>query len=311
MRYPVECLREHIANRLVQERQLSFSVLIAREKIEKGFQNVETVVAHFGCTGLSSYPIISMNLDRQILPHLPESEELEPFQVECHVCGGPLVIQLPVEGHPMRSMLEKAACQSAAHDACANARTQKLKAEAIMREQVRRLGDWRLICPAEFQKTINPQAKGYNKARHDMVWSWQYGEIGLRLVGPSGKCKSRFAYQLLGREFKAGRRVAGIMHGEFRSKISALGAVSSQQVFEFVSALAAVDILLMDDLGKGRATPAAEEAFYFLIDTRGKACKPTLYTMNTDLETFLAGCSEEYRQPLLRRIEDKTKLIQF
>lgn len=254
---------------------------------------------------------MSMNLDRQFLPPLPESEETEPFQVECHVCGGPLVIQLPVEGHPMRRMLEKAACRSATHDACATARTQKLKAEAIMREQMRRLGDWRLICPAEFQKTIDPDKKGYNRARNETVLAWKFGEIGLRLVGPSGKCKTRFAYSLLGREFKDGRKVASIMHGEFRAKVSALGAVSSEKAFDFTSMLAGVDILLLDDLGKGRATPAAEEAFYFLIDSRVKACRPTLYTMNTDLETFLAGCSEEYRQPLLRRIEDKTKLIEF
>lgn len=240
-----------------------------------------------------------------------ETEEFELFQVECRLCGGPLMIMLPPEGHEYRGLMERLACRTATHDACAKSQIARQKAEKIITHQKAQLETWQGICPEEFRKTLDTSKRGYNQARYGMVMAWQFGEIGLRLIGPSGKCKTRFCYQLLGRELRAGRTVAGIMHGEFRSKISALAFSSSQHAFDFTQTLIKVDLLLIDDLGKGRATPAAEEAFYALVDGRNRKCRPTLYTMNTDLETFLGTCSEEYRQPLLRRIEDRTKLIEF
>src|SRR5688572_1498021 len=67
----------------------------------------------------------------------------------------------------------------------------------------RRLELWRIQCPEDFQGTVRDRIP--NPVRYDKVMAWTYGRKGIVLHGPTGRGKSRCAWELLRREHMAGR----------------------------------------------------------------------------------------------------------
>lgn len=246
------------------------------------------------------------------ISHQPEHFHGPPeiVTVPCKICKQPVQVQLPHEDNMFRDFAERA-LKAATHSECLEKLDKAAMAARIIAETNSRLETWEHICPEEFRKPIDPSKKGYNATRHSKVMQWVFGEMGLRIIGETRKCKTRFVYQLLHREWKEEREVGAWMHGDLRRELSALGAGNSELLKVFVNRLVALDILFVDDLGKGRATPASEEAFFAIVDARAKHCRPTLFTMNMLMRDFAAACSIEYREPLICRIEEKTILIEF
>lgn len=237
--------------------------------------------------------------------------ETDVFVTPCRICGESLGVVVPPEDSPHRHRIEEMARNSAVHDECLTRARAKAEADEIVRVLEARMEAFHRFCPSEFRKPLDPQAKGYQSRRFAAVMDWKFGAVGLLLVGPSGHCKTRFCWQLLWREFQAGRNVFGITHAEFRSKITALASGDQVAANKWLNQLAGFDILLLDDLGKGRVTPAAEEGLFNLLDKRVSECRPVLLTMNTDLDGFAQKCSEEYRGPIIRRITEGTKILKF
>lgn len=235
--------------------------------------------------------------------------DTEQLSFNCTKCGKPVLLVLPGEDNPHRALFEQLARSMAVHDHCADKARADSKAAEIVEQAKLRLSRWHTICPEEFRKPLNVKESGYNKARLDAILAWRFGPIGLRVIGKSGKCKTRFMFKLLEREFHAGKKVGAWAHGDLRAQLSALASGDSASVVEFLTQLVKLDILLIDDLGKGRRTPAAEEHFYTLIAGRARENRPTHYTSNVPLETFGAQLSEEYREPTIRRIEETTTEI--
>ena len=137
------------------------------------------------------------------------------------------------------------------------------------------------------------------------VMDWKFGEKGLFVWSRTGKCKTRFMFKMLEHEHKAGRSIGAWAHGDLRARMTEI-ASGEGSLPKFINALLKLDILLVDDLGKGRQTPAAEEAFFALIDGRARMCRPTLFTSNAPLPEAKKAFSAEYQEPLYRRIHDKT-----
>jgi len=232
--------------------------------------------------------------------------ESEQVVYACTKCGKPILIVLPGEDSPYRKMFESLARSTAVHNECADRIRAERRSANILAVTKENLARWHTICPNEFQKPLNVKEKGYNDARLKKILSWQFGPIGLRVIGPSGKCKTRFMFQLLEREFNAGRKVGAWAHGDLRAQISALASGDSAAVVAFLTELVRLDILLIDDLGKGRCTPAAEEHIYTLIAGRARENRPTHYTANVTIEEFSLQLSSEYREPTTRRIVETT-----
>lgn len=228
----------------------------------------------------------------------------------CRICGKQMQIVVPDEDNFLRNDIERVS-NFAAHDECiARMRNNRLAAR-MMSDDEARSSSWEYLCPPEFQKELNPKAPGFHKGRLDRILGWRYGETGLLVRGPTHRCKTRFIYQLLYREHLAGRKVMSYLHSDFRRTISALASSSGSDLARFVIKLVETEILFLDDLGKGKSTPTADESLFSLIDGRNRACRPTLFTMNGTLDTLAANISLEYREPLLSRIRAKTEEIVF
>lgn len=237
--------------------------------------------------------------------------KMEQILVKCRICRKVVALSVPEEGEEFSDVLRRTASRVIHQDCLVKERARE-KAKQILRDEEEKLQAWATICPGEFRKKLDPTARGFNLAKLKMVLGWEYGdEKGLRIVGPSGLCKTRFLCQLFGREFRAGRTMGIYMHGDLRRQLTCLAASDSKALAVFVDTLIALEMLAIDDLGKGRSTPTAEEALFAIVDGRAKHCRPTFFTLNTSMEVFANQLSEEYRVPLVRRIEDKTTLLQF
>jgi DNA replication protein DnaC len=231
--------------------------------------------------------------------------------VKCKLCHLPMVVELPDECEPYRGALERTARMVAVHDACYDIWQGKSKAAKILADETAKLTSWKTLCPPEFQKPIDWSRKAANRSNLNKILAWTCGEKGLLVLGESGKCKTRFVWKLLEREWTAGRTMAVHTHTKFRATVSALASGDQQQAVNFASALAKTEILFIDDLGKGRATPASEEAFFDLLDKRMTDCRPTLFTSDLTLNQIEQHFSDEYSRGLMRRILERTEQVQF
>lgn len=219
-------------------------------------------------------------------------------------------IVVPHEDNFLRRSIERLS-RFAVHDHCKWLLERKQLSERILNDENARLSSWEAICPAEFQKELDPSRKAYHADRLRRVMSWNFGEKGLLLRGPSERCKTRFMYALLAREYASGRSIGAYLHSDLRRIISSLASANSSELARFAIKLVKLDILFVDDLGKGKPTPTSDETFFSLIDGRNRDCRPTMFTLNGTLQIVMQNVVEEYREPLISRISTKTQEITF
>lgn len=162
--------------------------------------------------------------------------------------------------------------------------------------------------PPEFQDTDLTHPKMTTAAALKAL-AWEFGPHGLLLVGPTGECKSRCAYEVLRREHMAGRVCCQYTAGEWAYRC--LGMTHDFKVFDrWIKLIKDCDILMIDDLGKSRLTykdhqaTMATELLFDAIDYRCKTKLPTFVTTNLTGADFKERWGE-HGQAFLRR------LIQF
>ena len=232
--------------------------------------------------------------------------------VRCCECGNMFAVEIPTEGGDAHDQLDRMARSGKVRcNVCADAVEGKVKAAKIMAAENARLTSWQTLCPPEYQKDIEWGRKWAKHENMTKLEAWQFGERGLLVSGDNGHCKTRFMWKMLLREWNFGRTMNGLTHIDFRQTVTALAASDQRQMLEYVSALGAVQILFLDDLGKGRSTPASEEAFFELLNARLVKCLPTLFTTDLSVERLEAGFSDDYQRGLIRRILERCDQITF
>jgi len=71
------------------------------------------------------------------------------------------------------------------------------------------------------------------------------------------------------------------------------------------------DVLVIDDLGKGRLTEAVAGALYDLLEERTANKRVTLWTSNASLDDLLKMLPADCGGPIVRRLMDFSKIIQL
>ncbi|MCX6880709.1 MAG: ATP-binding protein [Verrucomicrobia bacterium] len=147
----------------------------------------------------------------------------------------------------------------------------------------------------------------------------------LGLVGATGTCKTRMAYLLAGRilvdmaaesamrrcrppsfEFVSAYDIGAAVLDQFRDDRQA-AALSR----EFLSSVRKCRVLLLDDLGKCRFTPAVASEFFALIDHRHENNMVTLWTSNSSPEEVAATLPEDMAGPLAGRLNDCSTIFKL
>lgn len=176
--------------------------------------------------------------------------------------------------------------------------------------------DWGNLCPIEFRAIseggqTDVERLGIEVAQLESITSHPLGERGLIIRGGTGAGKTRSMYRLFRVYFeKTPRpRLIAMTSGQFdRQARDAAGTFTLTQWFD---RMAKADALFIDDIGKGKWTPATSSQFWELVDDRTRNRKPIFLTTNLNGETLVSslGLDRDIAEPLLRRIRESCDVV--
>lgn len=190
-------------------------------------------------------------------------------------------------------------------------RMSKAASDAALRETQR----WAAICPWEFRTTSeggNTDLERLKAAqpKFEEALRWTFRAKGLILrSSASGTCKTRTMFRLLRRLFDEGHSMACFTAGDFDR--SARDAGGNYTLTAWFDRLCVVDVVFIDDLGKGQWSPATEGTFFDLVDKRTREGRPLLITTNEDGDSLSTALSDHRGSPLVRRLRDYCHRITF
>ncbi len=227
----------------------------------------------------------------------------------CPVCREAGVAQFEETGDQRLDSVLSGLGRLLVHDECYDGRERALAARRTFALQAAQGRSWKTLCPLEFHQRLQ-RLSGRRATLLQKLDSWAFGPQGLYVCGPGQRCKTRFCWHVLKREFLAGRSIVALTHPELRQRLSALMSDSSRAAVDWLALLGRTDILFIDDLGKGHTTSASEEALYDLVDVRYRNRRPTIYTSEFDARQACARMSEERATAIVRRIMETTLMVE-
>lgn len=133
------------------------------------------------------------------------------------------------------------------------------------------------------------------------------------LHGGPGRGKTRTAFILAKRLFADSKRTSPkFIHspaGGFAARVVASWRDGGAEAI--ISEYSRCDVLLFDDLDKEKLSPRAEEAFFAILNARTESGLPVIITTNATGSRMIERFSDEFRAPVLRRLEEFSTAISF
>lgn len=200
-----------------------------------------------------------------------------------------------------------------------------IKIHEAHQEAVTKMESWITdATPARYRLTDASHAAFNAKLwEHVKAW-WPTAERPwLGLSGAPGKCKTRCAFLML-REILIGsihppshpdqgvrlQTFKAISAARFQETVMAqFSDESKSDAVEFLRQLKTADVLLFDDLGKQRSSPAVTSELFALLDSRHANNLTTIWTSNLSAEGITAGMPEDFAAPLAGRIVECSQIF--
>lgn len=180
--------------------------------------------------------------------------------------------------------------------------------------------------PPRYQATDTSHAD-FNVKLWNAIKSWRPTDEKpwLGLIGPSGKCKTRCAFLLLHDIVKqdfdqstepADRRRTIDFECVESYTISRAFIAQYDNDFEvknpakvFLKRIRRADLLILDDFGKAKNTPAFSAELFAILDHRHAHNLTTIWTANSKPEDLVAGMSEDMAGPLAGRLIECSRIV--
>ena len=156
---------------------------------------------------------------------------------------------------------------------------------------------WAEVCPVEYANTDLDRIAGSREIVAKMA-----AKLGSTLYGPSGGGKTRLAWVRLRSIWESGKSVLGVRATKFSYAAGRMHDDEKQAAL--IARCHKVGALLLDDLGKGSTSPSAQREFYDLIEDRMSRRLVTILTTNATRDQFDAYWSDEYKEPITRRLKE-------
>ena len=138
-----------------------------------------------------------------------------------------------------------------------------------------------------------------------MAGQYKYESKGIGIIGRSGEGKTRAAFLVAMRLVNEGRRVYWIAATDLAAAAANLFSDdpevknrSNEKIRRSMSA----EVLVLDDLGKGKFTDRSESMLYDLFETRTSNLRPTIWTSNSNAKQLHAMMSPDRADALIRRM---------
>lgn len=214
---------------------------------------------------------------------------------------------------------------------CVAKREQEAKDEAAEELRYKRELEWERVCPPDYRDTeierirrewinlaVAPQIKrkgAYHRTTLDELLKVEPSE-GMLIFGVTGRCKTRFMFELCKRFHFEGRRVAYVNGATFADKLAASYGQSAAVAEQFIERHIQAPICFYDDLGKEplradrKMSERAEEALYRILEERKAHRRPFHGTTNLPhRQAFLDRVSEDRGAPMMRRLEQMAAFV--
>lgn len=180
--------------------------------------------------------------------------------------------------------------------------------EAAQRIAVRN-EQWLAVCPPLYRETdLARLPKKYREA----ISKWAFGPFGLGFMGEPGSGKTRACFQILKKQIEEGREVRAISatrFGQICTVQFAQDDAKREEAEVVMEGIRECDVLLFDDIGKGKMTERAELELYDLLEIRTSYLRPTLWTANSSPDALLSAMSSERGGAIMRRLAEFSEII--
>jgi DNA replication protein DnaC len=223
---------------------------------------------------------------------------------KCKECGEDFETEEVYMPELERRFVFQSACQP-----CLDRLIQEREVQEKNEKIQKRENDFWEMVPAIYKTTDETKI---NSKLKRAIYEWKFGPTGLGFKGPSGSQKTRAAVLLLHSLHKGGRSVFYLKATNLTK--NAVEAFSEDKAIkkhalESIRHATECQALLLDDIGKGRLSPSAEESLYALLDTRTENMLPTIWTTNADSSQLHDMMSEDRADAIMRRLIEFSKII--
>jgi len=141
---------------------------------------------------------------------------------------------------------------------------------------------------------------------------YEVGPRGIGIIGKSGAGKTRTAVQILYKAHLAGKSICFLKATKLtlaaQERFHADDQVKHAAEIRIRRAYRS-QILLLDDLGKGRLPNSAEELLYDIVDERSERGLPIIWTSNAGSKELKEMFSSDRGIPILRRLAEFSDII--
>jgi hypothetical protein len=173
------------------------------------------------------------------------------------------------------------------------------------------------VCIQRFQMMIPPiyHESDITRLPEALVMAtemWSMNPKGIGFIGKSGKGKTRAAVMLLKRMHHEDHNVFFISATDLALNSAnqfADNPATKQIAKAILAQCKSADLLLLDDIGKGRMTDRAESELYDLLEYRTSRRLPTIWTSNSDGKQLREMFSADRGEAIIRRLASEFSTI--
>ena len=193
------------------------------------------------------------------------------------------------------------------------ARLEVLRIERAQQEARQKAVEaFRDICPVRFFES-NPEHPEFRKSLLSQAETWNPTDEKpwLGIIGKKGSCKTRIAIMRTRQQILDDRpyRPFFVATYDFAEAVQYRFNDESGESRRLIQECRNSDWLILDDIGKARATPAVVAALFALLDHRHAHNLVTIWTSNSTPEEFCDGMPADTAGPMVRRLKETSTLL--